>query len=136
MELLHYLTIIRKWFWLIVLATTLAAGSSLIASMVTVPVYRTTTTLIVSQVIESANPNSGDIFASQQLAQTYVQLITKEPILSASVDALGLNRDWRSLRGQVSANPAAGTQLLAINVVDTDPLRAKTIADEVARQLI
>jgi polysaccharide biosynthesis transport protein len=136
MELLHYLTIIRKWFWLIVLATTLAAGSSLIASMLTVPVYRTTTTLIVSQVIESANPNSGDIFASQQLAQTYVQLITKEPILSATVDALGLNRDWRSLRGQVSANPVAGTQLLGIHVIDTEPIRAKAIADEIAQQLI
>ncbi len=136
MELLHYLTIIRKWFWLIVLATTLAAGSSLIASKLAVPVYRTTTTLIVSQVIEAANPNSGDIFASQQLAQTYVQLVTKEPMLSAAVQALGLQRDWRSLRGQVSAAPIQGTQLIGISVIDTSPVRAKAIADELANQLI
>src|SRR5262245_61941173 len=121
MELLHYLNIFRKWFWLILLATVLAAGSSFIASKLAVPVYRTTTTLMVSQVIESSNPDAGDIFASQQLAQTYVQLITKEPILRATVDTLGLNRDWRTLRGQVSASPIQGTQLLAINVVDINP---------------
>src|SRR5215207_7004013 len=129
MELLHYLTIVRKWFWLILLATVLAAGSSYIASLLAVPVYRTTT-LMVSQIIESRNPDAGDIFASQQLAQTYVQLITKEPILRATVETLGLDRDWRTLRGQVSASPIQGTQLLAVSVVDTSPPRAKAIADQ------
>jgi non-specific protein-tyrosine kinase len=130
------LTIIRKWFWLILLATVLAAGSSYIASLLAVPVYRTTATLMVSQVIESRNPDAGDIFASQQLAQTYVQLITKEPILRATVETLGLDRDWRTLRSQVSASPIQGTQLLAVNVVDTSPARAKAIADQIAHQLI
>jgi succinoglycan biosynthesis transport protein ExoP len=136
MELLQYFNIIRKWIWLIILATALAAGSSLIASLLAVPVYRTTTTLIVSQIIENPNPNSGDIFASQQLAQTYVQLATKEPILNATVRALGLRQDWVSLRGQVSAFPIQGTQLMAVSVIDTVPTRAKIIADELARQLI
>src|SRR6185295_19498854 len=116
--------------------TALAAGSSLMASLLAVPVYRTTTTLIVSQIIENPNPNSGDIFASQQLAQTYVQLATKEPILNATVRALGLRQDWTSLRGQVSAFPIQGTQLMAVSVIDTVPARAKIIADELARQLI
>ena len=140
MELLHYINTIRKWIWLIVLATTLAAGSSLIASLVAIPVYSTTTTMIVSQVISNPNPDSGDIFASQQLAQTYVALATKEPILSATAAALGLdvnNPDaWRGLRGQVSAYAIAGTQLMAVSVMDTSPVRAQAIADEIARQLI
>jgi len=136
MELLQYFNIIRKWIWLIILATSLAAGSSLIASTLAVPVYRTTTTLIVSQIINNPNPNSGDILASQQLAQTYVLLATKEPILNATVNALGLKQDWVSLRGQVSAAPVAGTQLMEISVVDISPVRAKAIADEIARQMI
>src|SRR5262249_55310665 len=122
MELRQYFIIIRKWIWLIILATTLAAGSSLIASTLAVPVYSTTTTLIVSQIINNPNPNSGDIYASQQLAQTYVQLATKEPILNATVDALGLKQDWTSLRNQVSAYPIQGTQLMAISVIDTSPV--------------
>jgi succinoglycan biosynthesis transport protein ExoP len=136
MELLQYINIVRKWVWLIILATTLAAGSSLIASTLAVPVYQTTTTLIVSQIINNPNPNSGDISASQQLAQTYVQLATKEPILNAAVTALGLHQDWTSLKNQVSAYPIAGTQLMAISAIDTNPLRAKAIADEIARQMI
>jgi len=140
MELLQYFNIIRKWIWLIVLATTLAAGSSLIASLVATPIYSTTTTLIVSQIISNPNPDSGDIFASQQLAQTYVALATKEPILSATARALGLdinNPDaWRDLRGQVSAYAIQGTQLMAISVMDTSPIRAQAVADEIARQLI
>lgn len=140
MELLHYINTIRKWIWLIVLATTLAAGSSLIASLVAIPIYSTTATLIVSQVISNPNPDSGDIFASQQLAQTYVALATKEPILSATAKALGLDVNnpeaWRGLRGQVSAYAIQGTQLMAIAVMDTSPVRAKAVADEIARQLI
>ena len=136
MELLQYINIIRKWIWLIILATTLAAGSSLIASLLAVPIYRTTTTLIVSQIINNPNPSSGDIFTSQQLAQTYVQLATKEPILNATVTALGLRQDWVALRDQVSAYPIAGTQLMAISVIDTQPLRAKAVADEIAQQMI
>ena len=136
MELLQYFNIIRKWIWLIILATSLAAGSSLIASMLAVPVYSTTTTLIIGQVIQNPNPSAGDIFGSQQLAQTYVQLATKEPLLNATVNALGLQQDWSSLRGQVSAYPIQGTQLMAISVIDTSPKRAKAIANEIARQLI
>lgn len=136
MELLQYLEVIRKWIWLIVLATVLAAVSSLIASLLTVPVYKTTTTLIISQVIQSPNPDPSDIMASQQLVQTYVQLVRREPILTATIAALGLKQDWQSLRERVSATPVQGTQLLEISVLDTSPERAKVIADEIAHQLI
>jgi non-specific protein-tyrosine kinase len=136
MELIQYLNIVRKWIWLVVLATVLAAGASLVASLFAVPIYRTTTTLIVSQVTQSRDPSAGDIFASQQLAQTYVQLITREPILNGAIQTLGLRQDWQALRGQVSARPVEGTQLLEISVLDTSPERAKIIADEIARQLI
>ena len=76
MELLQYINIIRKWIWLIILATTLAAGSSLIASTLAVPVYQTTTTLIVSQIINNPNPSGNEILASQQTTSREVILNT------------------------------------------------------------
>jgi len=136
MELIKYLDVIRKWFWLIVLATVLATGSGLIASLLAVPVYRTSTTLIVGQTIQNPNPNAGDFFAGTQLAVTYAQLVTREPILSATVSTLGLSQDWRSLRNQVSATSLANTQLIEIAVLDTSPERAQAIANELGRQLI
>lgn len=114
----------------------LAIGSSFVASRLAVPVYRTTATVIVSQVIQSRDPDPSDIYASQQLAQTYVQLVKREPILSSTIAALGMSEDWQSLRGRVSVMPVAGTQLLEISVLDTSPQWAKAVADELARQLI
>ncbi len=136
MELMQYIEVIRKWIWLLVLSVALAAGASLIASLLATPVYRTTTTLMVSQTISNPNPDSGDLYASQQLAQTYVQLITKEPILKATAESLGLKQNWESLKGQVSAVPIQGTQLIEISVIDTSPARAQAIANEIARQVI
>lgn len=136
MELMQYFEVVRKWIWLLVLSVALAAGASLIASLLATPVYRTTTTLMVSQTISNPNPDSGDLYASQQLAQTYVQLITKEPILKATAEALGLKQSWESLKGQVSAVPLQGTQLIEISVIDTSTARAQAIANEIARQVI
>lgn len=136
MELIKYLDVLRKWIWLIVLATVLAAGSGLIASLLAIPVYQTTTTLIVGQVIQDPNPNTGDFFAGEQLARTYAQLVSREPILDATITTLGLPQDWRSLRNQVNAASIANTQLIEIAVLDTVPVRAKAIANELARQLI
>jgi len=136
MELMQYVDVVRKWIWLIVLSTVLAAGTSLVASWLTTPVYKTSTTLMVSQTIQDPNPSSGDIYASQQLAQTYVQLARREPILRATVETLGLKQSWESLRNQVSAVPVQGTQLIEISVLDTSPARAQAIANEIARQLI
>lgn len=136
MDLIRYLDVLRKWFWLIVLATALSAGSGFIASMLAVPVYKTSTTLMVGQVIDNPNPTSADFFTGEQLASTYVQLITREPILTAAISTLGLNQDWQSLRDQVSASQIPNTQLLQISVLDTNPERAKAIANEIARQLI
>src|SRR5258706_4052211 len=112
MELIKYLDVIRKWIWLIVLATVLAAGSGLIASLLAVPVYQTSTTLIVGQNLQAPNPNASDFFASQQLALTYAELVTREPILSATVTTLGLAQGWGSLRNHVNATASPNTQLI------------------------
>ncbi|RME46344.1 MAG: polysaccharide biosynthesis tyrosine autokinase [Chloroflexi bacterium] len=136
MELKQYLSTLWKWSWLIVLSTLIAAVASYWATSRMPRVYKTTTTLMVGQIIQSANPTAQDFWASQQLAQSYVQLVRRQPILQATLDALGMDMDWRALAGKVSAAPVAGTQLIQISVSDTDPQRAKALADEIAHQLI
>jgi len=65
-----------------------------------------------------------------------VQMVGREPVLQAVVDTLKLPISWETLKTQVSAGPIAGTQLIEIRVVDTNPQRAKVLADEIAHQLI
>ncbi len=136
MELRQYASVIWKWLWLIVLATVVAATSSWLAVKDQPPIYQTTTTLMIGQTIEKVDPNYADFYTSERLGQTYSELIKREPILKAAARTLGFEDQWRSLQDQVAVNLIPGTQLLEITVTDTDPQRAKLIADELANQLL
>ncbi len=136
MELRIYLAVVRKWLWLIVLSVAIAATSSYLASRAATPLYQTKTTLMVGRAIQSPDPTSIDLWASQQLATIYVQMVTREPILHGAIESLGLQMDWRALAGQVHAAAIPQTQFLEISVVDSNPQRAKALADAIARQLI
>ncbi len=136
MELREYLAIMRKWWWLIALCAILAAGASFVVNRSTPPVYQASTTLMVGQIIQDPNPNTQDMSTSERLAQTYAEIARRQPILQATVKALGLDTSWEELRERVSVNLVRNTQLIEIRVMDTDPQRAKVTADEIARQLI
>jgi succinoglycan biosynthesis transport protein ExoP len=136
MELRQYAAVIWKWLWLIVLSTVVAALFSWLAVKDQPPIYQTSTTLMIGQTIEQVDPNYNEFYTSERLAQTYSELIKREPILKATAAALGFEDKWQSLRVQISVNLVPGTQLMEIRVVDTDPERAQLIANQVANQLM
>ncbi len=136
MELRQYVTIVWKWLWLILLSTAVAGVSTWLVVRDQPPIYQSSVTLMIGQALEKANPNYTDFYTSEQLAQTYSELIKREPILRATARALGFEEEWRSLQGQIMARLVPNTQLMEILVTDTDPQRAQLIADLVAHQLI
>jgi len=91
---------------------------------------------MIGQAIELADPNYQDFYTSERLAQTYSELIKREPILRGTAAALGFEEQWRVLRGQVAVSLIPGTQLMEIRVTDTDPERARLVADQLAAQLM
>lgn len=136
MELRQYFATIGKWFWLILLSVIIAAGASFFASKATTPLFRTKTTLMVGKITQKPDPNSADIYTGQQLAYTYTQLVRREPVLKGALQTLGLPLNWEGLANQVSASIVPQTQLIEISVVDSDPRRAKALADAIGQQLI
>lgn len=136
MEFRPYVRAVRNWWWLLLLATALAAGTGYWNSSRQVRIFQTTATVRVGQFTESTDPRLSDYSTSQQLAQVYAQSVERQPILQATVDTLGLRTSWQSLAPQVQAFVPAQSSLIQVGVVDTDPERAKAIADEVARQLV
>jgi polysaccharide biosynthesis transport protein len=136
MELRQYLGILRKWWWLILLSTAIAGVCSWYIVKDQPPVYQTSMTLMIGQALQKADPTYSDFYTSERLAQTYSELVRREPILKKTAESLGFGEQWRALKGQIGANLVAGTQLLEIRVTDTDPQRAKAIADELGNQLI
>jgi non-specific protein-tyrosine kinase len=91
---------------------------------------------MIGQPLDQFDPNYLDFYTGERLAQTYSELIKREPILKRTAAALGFEEQWRGLRGKVAVSLVPGTQLIEIRVTDTDPQRAKRIADELAHQLM
>jgi len=135
-ELVQYAKRVLRWWWLILACTALAAAASYVASSRQPHIYQTTTTLMVGQVIQQANPTGQDFFTLEQLAVSYTQIAVRQPILQAAIDGLGLDMSWQDLQWRVNAVPIPRTQLLAITVKDTSPERAVALADQIAYQLI
>lgn len=135
MELKHYLGIVWKWLWLLALSTAIAVGVSYVITSRQPKIYWASAKLLVGQSIQNANPNSQDLFTSEQLALTYIQIAQTLPFFQATIDALGLDMSPDELSGMVSANIVQGTQLIELSVIDTDPARAEALANELAYQL-
>lgn len=131
MELRQYFNTIRRWLWLILLATAVATVSSYLATRQQPPIYRATATLMVGRITENPNPNSNDVYLGQQLARTYAELAKRRAVRQATMEALGLS--WLP---EYTVNLVPNTQLLEITTVDSDPQRAAIVADALAEQLI
>jgi succinoglycan biosynthesis transport protein ExoP len=136
MDLRQYLKSILRWWWLVLLSTTIAVVASYFASLQQPRIYQTTTTIMVGQVIQKANPEGSDFILTEQLAESYAQIARRQPVLQGAADALGLDISWQDLQWRVNAYSIPRTQLLGITVQDISPERAVAIADEIARQLI
>jgi len=134
MELKQYFDAIKKWWWLVVASTLVATISGYIAVSRMPRIYQSYTTVMVGQGLEASNPNSQDLYISQQLAQTYRVMVTQQPILSGAAESLGLS--YVPSGENVSASLVAGTNLMNIAVRDTDPERARALADAIVEELI
>ena len=131
MELKDYIIPLRKWWWLILASTLVAAASSFIAVWQQPATYRATTKLIIGQAINNPNPTSTEFSLSQLLATTYADIANTGPVREQTMAVVGL--DWLP---EYTVRQQANTQIIEIAVIDTDPVRAQVVANELANQLI
>lgn len=134
MELKEYIAMFRRWWWLLLVGVLVGGGIGYITNRPGEPIYQAKTTLIIGDFIQ--NGNAGDLATSQRLAQSYAEMIRREPILRVAIEELDLPMDWTALRGAVNGRLVPNTQLFEIYVTSSDPDQAKALADEVANQLI
>ena len=135
MQLKQYVVLFRRWAWLLILASIVAAGVSYLYSRTIQPIYRAQTMLLVGRAVQNTDPTFSDAQAAMNLADAYALLATQPLILQATADAIHWPESWQTLYYKVSASTVSN-QLLRITVTDTDPARTAVIADEVAQQLI
>ena len=131
MELKQYLHIVQRWTWLLILGLVLGATGGYFASRYQTPVYQATTRAMV---MRAPQEKSSDYtyLSDQQLTQTYIQLVTTQPVLDAASEELG----YRVSRDQIAVQQLRDTQVIQLTVEDQDPRRAADIANMLVEKLI
>ena len=136
MELARYLSLVRKWWWLLVVGTLVAGGASYAISKTLTPIYSASTTLLVNQTQVPGTIAYNDILTSERLTRTYKELIGKRPVLDDVAERLDLPFSGDKLAGMISVSVLRDTQLLRLSVESSDPALASSIANATAAAFI
>jgi capsular exopolysaccharide synthesis family protein len=131
MEIKQYFSIARRWAWLLILGLILgAAGGYYFADQQT-PVYQATTRFVLLRPVQTGY-DYNSYLESQQLAKTYVQLLTSRPVLDAASAELG----YPVLVEQARAQQSDDSQFIQLFVEDSNPDHAAAIANVLVTALI
>ena len=128
-DLRRYLALIWHWAWLLVLAMLLAGGAAYVVSKRTTPVYQASTTMLINEAPANRTADYSSVLTSERLTQTYAQLLTKQPVLQGVIERLRLEGTPRTLKTAIQVQPVRDTQLIEVQVEDTDRQRAADIAN-------
>lgn len=116
---------LQQWAWLLILASSLGAGSAYFFSRQQTPVYEATTNILVTR---NSQQTVGDLSQSlnfSQLVETYVRMLSLDEFLNIVSQRLG----YVVTAGNVKVSALTNTQVIQLQVQDADPARAALIAD-------
>jgi succinoglycan biosynthesis transport protein ExoP len=131
MELKDYLSLARRWAWLLATGLVLGALGGMLGSVFQTPVYQASTRLLVMRAPQEKSTDY-TYLSDQQLVQTYIQLLTTRPVLDGASAILGFVVNI----GQITVQQTRDTQAIQLTVEDQDPQRAANIANILVQVLI
>ena len=131
MEIKQYLSILKRRAWLLVIGTLVFVIGSYVGSQYLSPIYQASTKLLVSRPPDSKT-SEFTYLSDQQLAQTYIQLLTTEPVLKA----VSAQLDYEIKPEQIGGQLIRDTLIIRITVDDGSPVRAANIANGLVQVLI
>ena len=136
-ELSGYLTMVRRWWWLLIAGAAIAGMAAFLVTRTITPAYQSSATLLVDLTQQPGTVVYNDILASERLSKTYRELITQRPVLQG-VLADGEFPDMTvvELRDKLDVSITRDTQLLKISVRDEDPAEAARLANAVASTFV
>ena len=135
-DLREYFGIVKKRFWIVALITIIAVVvSGVISFFMLNPVYEAKSTLIVNadKQAETQIVTGDQITVTQKLAVTYGEIIKSRAVLEEVIKNLKLNDEYEDLVKSVTVSPVQDTQIISISVQDTNPQKARDIANEIPK---
>ena len=123
--------VLSFWKIIVLVAALVGAIAFAISEFWITPMYESTSELYV--LTKSTSITSlADIQAGTSLTNDYIVVTKERPVLDQVISNLGLDETYDTLEKRVSLNNPSNSRLLEITVTDSDPNRAKEIADEIA----
>lgn len=135
MSLRYYLAILFKWSWLVVLLTSVLVVGVYAYTRTLTPIYEATTDILVGRFDQSSDANQNSVYLASQVAQSHALLVKQQPFLETVAKETNYPGGWQDLFFNVTATTTGG-QIVEISVAETDPGRAKQLADVLAQELI
>ncbi|KJR46662.1 Tyrosine-protein kinase transmembrane modulator EpsC [Desulfosporosinus sp. I2] len=140
-DLRQYWDVLRKR-WMIVVALPLIAAltSGLISLFVMKPIYQASTTLIVGEKALDSTKEARQmlyydvLLANQQLAKTYATIAQSRTVEQNVIKYLNLPLTVEELDSLITILPVKTTEILEIQVTNTDPGLATAIANTMAEE--
>ena len=137
-SLKELLLILRKRIRLIAILTILSVVTSGIVSFFILDKeYQTFTTLMVGKPRDYRSYNNqldyNDILLNQKLVSTYGELVKTRAVADEVIRNLNLDISYEAFREKVNVNLVQDTEIIRLEVVDTNPALAAEIANETAQ---
>ena len=131
-DLKEFIWILRRWVWLLLLGLSLGAGLSFLINNRITPIYQATTKVLVTRSGQSQSSDYTAYLSDLQLTQTYLQLITTKTVLDVASERTGVQIKPENIKAQVIRD----TQIIQIDIEDSDPQQAALIANSMVDVLI
>ena len=124
MEFSDYIRILRKRWWIIIVAAVLTAGCSFTFAKLQHPLY----TSMAEIVIEPARPDWGLGQATKMLLRTYMTVIDSDQYAQKVIDRLQLSMTAEQLRGDARFAAQDDRMVITLEIESYDGDRANDIA--------
>jgi len=126
----RYMVLIKRWAWLLILGIVICGGATYVVSKAIRPTYQASTTLILTV---GSGPSAYDTTtATLEALPTYASLISIPTVLDP-VLAQHPGLTIQQLQGMMTVKPQSNTQLIELDVENTNPVLAAQLANEVSQ---
>ncbi len=135
-DLSFYFRVIRKWFWLVILAGAIGGGLTYYVLDQQPEEYSARILVAVGNTLIDPDPEIQDIRIGQELVETYAQLVNIPSTLQPVIDELGLEATVADLQRNIEAIPIVDTSLFEVIVIWSEAQTAADIANAIGDQLL
>lgn len=131
-DLLHLLNVVRRHILIIIaVALVFAIGAGIYTELTYVPIYSSTTSTYMASSRSGVDEllQSADLSFSRDIIGDYSNIIKSRTLLEDVIEMMDLPYSYGTLSNMISVTNPAGTHIIKITVADTDPYRARDIAN-------